>query len=77
MARNELTDTKLRHNLLDGDFVEDSKALPPPRPDTDATPVSYLIDKSRPVAVFAAITDHLAATQSSAYPSTIRLDRQL
>ncbi|PHH74622.1 hypothetical protein CDD80_2953 [Ophiocordyceps camponoti-rufipedis] len=40
-------DTQLPNNLLDDDFHLDTTELPPPRPNTDATPISYLIAKAR------------------------------
>lgn len=38
-------DTDLPHNLADEDFHPDTKVLPPPKPDTEPTPISYMIAK--------------------------------
>ncbi|KAJ5168175.1 uncharacterized protein N7482_003769 [Penicillium canariense] len=77
MLKNELTDTEFPCNLLDEDFDDGSTTLPPPRPETESTLVSYLVAKSRIVAVFGIITDHVASTQPNSYESVLQLDRQL
>ncbi|KAK3301182.1 fungal-specific transcription factor domain-containing protein [Chaetomium fimeti] len=38
-------DTELPHNIYDEEFGPDSKVLPPSRPNTEATPVSYMVSK--------------------------------
>lgn len=38
-------DTELPHNLRDEDFHPDTKVLPPPKPDTEPTNISYMIAK--------------------------------
>ncbi|KAK3334773.1 fungal-specific transcription factor domain-containing protein [Neurospora tetraspora] len=38
-------DTDLPHNLADEDFDPDTKVLPPPKPDTEPTNISYMIAK--------------------------------
>ena len=40
-------DTQLPNNLPDEDFGPDIKELPAPRPDTAATPISYMIAKAK------------------------------
>ncbi|RDA90900.1 hypothetical protein CP533_4455 [Ophiocordyceps camponoti-saundersi (nom. inval.)] len=40
-------DTQLPNNLYDDDFNPDTRELPPSRPNTEATPTSYIIAKAR------------------------------
>lgn len=40
-------DTELPGNYLDEDFRPDTKVLPPPRPQSEPTPLSYLLAKSK------------------------------
>ncbi|KAF4122566.1 Fungal trans, partial [Geosmithia morbida] len=40
-------DTQLPNNIYDAEFYPDIKELPPSRPATEATPLSYMIAKSR------------------------------
>ncbi|KAL4884785.1 fungal-specific transcription factor domain-containing protein [Aspergillus karnatakaensis] len=77
MLRKNIVDTKLPRNLLDEDFDEKTTSLPPPRPDSDATPISYVIAKSGISEVFGLITDHVASTQPSTYEFVLQLDNQL
>ncbi|KAL2850725.1 fungal-specific transcription factor domain-containing protein [Aspergillus pseudoustus] len=77
MIHKGLSDTKLPRNLLDDDFNENSTTLPPCRPDTDFTPISYLIAKGRIADVFGLITDNVNSTLPGSYQYTLRLDQQL
>lgn len=77
MIHKGLADNQLPRNLLDEDFDENSQTLPPSRPDTDFTPVSYLIAKSRIADVFGLITDHVASMEPSSYQSILQLDKEL
>ncbi|KAL4873572.1 hypothetical protein BDV12DRAFT_182350 [Aspergillus spectabilis] len=77
MLQKRLVDTRLPRNLLDEDFNENSQTLPPPRPDSDATPISYVIAKSGISDVFGLITDHVASTQPNKYEFVLQLDNQL
>ncbi|KAL4991454.1 hypothetical protein BDW68DRAFT_184901 [Aspergillus falconensis] len=77
MMHKGVADTKLPRNLLDEDFDEKTTCLPPSRPDTDATPLSYVIAKSTLGEVFALITDRVASTEPATYQSIIQLDNQL
>ncbi|RDW86274.1 putative Zn(II)2Cys6 transcription factor [Aspergillus mulundensis] len=77
MMHKGVADTHLPRNLLDEDFDENTTTLPPSRPDTDATPLSYVISKSVIGEVFAQITDRVASTEPTTYQSIIQLDNQL
>ncbi|KUL91657.1 hypothetical protein ZTR_01259 [Talaromyces verruculosus] len=77
MIHKGLSDTKLPRNLLDSDFNEQTTTLPPSRPDTDFTAVSYLIAKGRIAGVFGLIADHVMSTLPGSYQDTVQLDQQL
>ncbi|KAL4970176.1 Zn(II)2Cys6 transcription factor [Aspergillus stella-maris] len=77
MLHKGIADTKLPRNLLDEDFDENTTILPPSRPDTDATPLSYVIAKSEIATAFAQITDLVASTEVPSFQSVIELDMQL
>jgi hypothetical protein len=77
MIHKGLSDTQLPRNLLDNDFNEQTTTLPPSRPETDFTAVSYLIAKGRIADVFGLITDHVNSTLPGSYQYTVQLDRQL
>lgn len=44
ISENEC-DTELPHNIYDEEFGPDTKVLPPSRPSTEPTPVSYMVSK--------------------------------
>ncbi|KAL4947474.1 fungal-specific transcription factor domain-containing protein [Aspergillus filifer] len=77
MLHKGIADTKLPRNLLDEDLNENTTILPPGRPDTDATPLSYVIAKSEIATAFALITDTVTSTEASTYRSVIELDIEL
>lgn len=77
MIHKGLSDTNLPRNLLDSDFNEQTTTLPPSRPDTDFTAVSYLIAKGRIAGVFGLIADHVMSTLPGSYQDTVQLDQQL
>lgn len=47
MISEDSCDTELPHNIFDEEFGPDSKVLPPSRPITEATPISYMVSKVR------------------------------
>ncbi|KAL1838663.1 hypothetical protein VTJ49DRAFT_2442 [Mycothermus thermophilus] len=71
-------DTDLPHNLYDEDFGPQTKPLPPSRPDTDPTPVSYTVAKVR---LCQQLTHILHATgrlkNQAHYDEILRLDAGL
>ncbi len=77
MIKEGQSDTAEPHNLLDDDFDEDMTALPAARPDTDLTPMIYVIVKNRVSLVFGMISDLTASTLSSRYTEVLRLDKIL
>lgn len=71
-------DTQLPNNLFDDDFHPTIKELPPPRPNTEPTPISYMISKARLCFELGSI---LQATnklgKSVPYDEIIRFDAKL
>lgn len=71
------SDTDYPLNLRDEDFYEEIPELPPGRPDSDPTPISYLITKSKMCEAFAKIGAQANRVTPLSYDETLRLDRLL
>lgn len=71
------SDTQLPSNLRDEDFHEDSPKIPPPRPESELTPMSYTICKSRLCEVCGKISIVANKLQPPSYEQVLDLDRQL
>ncbi|KPM41733.1 hypothetical protein AK830_g4834 [Neonectria ditissima] len=56
-------DAKEPSNLLDADFDKDTKNMPPPRPETDLTPMLYRLVKARIMTIIGSIWDFPADTR--------------
>ncbi|UNI18953.1 hypothetical protein JDV02_005182 [Purpureocillium takamizusanense] len=74
MLQGVETDTALPQNLQDDDFDEDSAALPPGRPDTDHTLMTYPIHKSKILRVFGQIARLAHALAPPTYAEVMRVD---
>ena len=70
-------DTEVPRNLFDDEFDEDTKVLPPSRPLTEATPVSYMIAKASAAFVFGKVTETLHSVPACTYDDIIALDQNL
>lgn len=70
-------DTELPHNLLDEDFDETTKVLPPSRPMAERTPVTYAIIKSKLISMFGRIADKTYSTGDAKHEEVAQLDKQL
>ncbi|EED13411.1 C6 transcription factor, putative [Talaromyces stipitatus ATCC 10500] len=77
MLRPGDTDTELPRNLFDEDFGPDSKEIPPSRPNEQATPVSYMIAKSRLSVVFGRVIEHTSLVKNAPYEVVIDIDAEL
>ncbi|KIH94499.1 hypothetical protein SPBR_05567 [Sporothrix brasiliensis 5110] len=71
------SDTSLAHNLLDEDFNEDSPVLPPPRPDSEYTVMSYPIFKSMLCRIFGQVARLAHTLTPPKYAEVLRTDRLL
>jgi hypothetical protein len=74
---NAQTDTKLPHNLRDCDFEEETTEMPPPRPETEWTPVLPLIAKGRLISALGLICDINSDINPLSYEQVIRVDALL
>lgn len=77
MIRANDSDTDFPHNLYDEDFDEDSTELPPERPFTEPTPISYTIIKSRLCSVFERVLEHSQKVKGSSYEEIMEIDSEL
>lgn len=71
------SDTLLPRNLRDEDFNEDSPELPPSRPESDITPLSYMICKSRMCGVVGKMVMLANCLAPPPYAEVLRLDALL
>ena len=78
MISEDDCDTELPHNIRDEDFGPDTKVLPPPRPDTEPTAISYMINKVRLCLQLGAILRATARVRSQVhYDEILRFDARL
>ena len=70
-------DTAEPRNLLDTDFDEASAELPPSRPETEFTPVLYILAKNRIDRMSDLVSDLLADTREHPHTEIMELDRKL
>lgn len=71
------SDTNLPRNLRDEDFDDTSTELPPGRPDSELTPMSYTIGKCKIAAVFGQIAVHANRLSLPTYDEVLKLDESL
>ena len=77
MIKESQTDAAEPRNLVDDDFDEDIEALPASRPDTDLTPMLYVIVKNRIMSVFGMISDLTTSKGIASYAEVMKLDKVL
>ncbi|KAH8748569.1 hypothetical protein F5882DRAFT_433040 [Hyaloscypha sp. PMI_1271] len=70
-------DTKQPRNLRDCDFEEDTTEMPPPRPETEWTPVLPLIAKGRLISALGLICDINTDINPPSYDEVIKVDALL
>ena len=70
-------DTELPRNLYDDEFDEDSKVLPPSRPASEPTPVSYMCAKASMAFAFGRAVEKLHSLSTCSYDEIMNLDRDL
>ncbi|KAJ9131677.1 Fungal specific transcription factor domain protein [Pleurostoma richardsiae] len=70
-------DTAEPRNLLDTDFDETCTELPPSRPETEVTPVLYILAKNRVDGMTGWVSDLLAEVREHPYAEIMELDRKL
>ncbi|KAK0107235.1 hypothetical protein ONS95_003937 [Cadophora gregata] len=77
MIRNSDIDTAEPINIYDWQLSEDMTVLPPPQPETEPTPVSYLLAKGRILRCLGLIVDFLSALGQYPYSEVLRLDEEM
>ncbi|KAH0556079.1 hypothetical protein GP486_005985 [Trichoglossum hirsutum] len=77
MIRSNECDTEIPRNLFDDEFGEGTTELPPSRPSTEPTPISYMITKSRLVTVFGIILEQFNSFEPRMYEDIMKLDSDL
>ncbi|KKK13395.1 hypothetical protein AOCH_001635 [Aspergillus ochraceoroseus] len=77
MIRIADSDTEFPRNLYDDDFDENCKELPPSRPPSEPTPLSYLITKSRLAHVLGKAIEQASSLQSTSYDKVMEMDSEL
>ena len=70
-------DTKPPRNLLDADFDEDTKILPPSRPETEPTQILYFIVKSRLMTNFGRVCNQALSFKNSSQSEILALDAEV
>ena len=74
MIKESECDTAEPRNLFDTDFGEDVASLPVSRPDTDLTPMLYVIVKNRIMLILGKVSDLTSSTRPISYADVMRMD---
>ena len=77
MIRIGDSDTELPRNIYDDEFDEDCAELPPARPASEATPVSYMIAKARLAFGFGRVLEEVNNVSVKGYDEILKIDRGL
>ncbi|KAI1381240.1 hypothetical protein F4677DRAFT_119998 [Hypoxylon crocopeplum] len=77
MLKEYQIDTEEPHNLLDSDFDEDTTTLPPSRPETETTPVLYIITRSRVAHLWEEVRDIATDCRRHRYEEVLAMDRRI
>ncbi|KAF3070700.1 hypothetical protein GL218_00031 [Daldinia childiae] len=77
ILRDNQIDTEEPHNLADSDFDEGTTELPPSRPETELTPVLYVITRSRISRLWEKVRDLATDTRPHKYEETLAMDQGL
>lgn len=76
--RDDHINTQIPRNLYDDELHEDMKGLPPSRPETEATPMSYMIAKARIAFIFGKVADRTVSVGNPpSYEEIMSYDTQL
>ena len=77
MIREGDCDTELPRNLFDDEFDESTQVLPPSRPPSEPTPVSYMRAKATMSFAFGKMVERLHMTTNYTYDEIMDLDQNL
>ncbi|KAF2099562.1 hypothetical protein NA57DRAFT_65585 [Rhizodiscina lignyota] len=71
------TNVEVPRNLYDDELYEEMPALPPSRPDSEITPCSFMIAKTRALLAFSDILDTVQTFKCCPYEDIMKLDQRL
>ncbi|KAG5778934.1 hypothetical protein H9Q73_007408 [Fusarium xylarioides] len=77
MIPSDFCDTELPRNLKQSDFYPDIAELPPPRPLSETTTISYAIVKASVMGMFKKVVKHTRYVTPLSYGETISLDAEV
>lgn len=77
MIRSVDCDTVLPRNIYDDEINEDTKELPPSRPRSAPTPISYMIAKAELAFVFGQVVERSQSLNACSYEEVMKLDANL
>lgn len=77
MVRTDTYDTALPRSLYDWELSSEMKELPPSRPVTDVTPVTFLLAKDGILVALGKIVDFLCTLGPYSYEKVLELDDEL
>lgn len=78
MIPSDQSDTATPRNLYDDELHEEMKTLPPSRPSFEATPMSYMIAKSKMAFLFGRIVERTQSiTNAPSYEEVMKFDAEL
>ncbi|OAX79844.1 hypothetical protein ACJ72_05837, partial [Emergomyces africanus] len=76
-TNEKLTDTALPRNLMNEDFDENTTELPPSRPKTELTPVSYVNARTMLLQVLGNVIESIESTRQVSYELIMKKDNEL
>ncbi|RYP92819.1 hypothetical protein DL770_001099 [Monosporascus sp. CRB-9-2] len=77
VIKESQVDTAEPRNLYDADFDEDTTNLPPSRPESEVTPILYVLSKHRLLSVSVKVADMAIEPRSHSYSEVLDLDKQI
>ena len=77
MIRQGDCDTELPRNLFDDEFNEDTQVMPPSRPPSEPTPVSYMRAKAVMSFAFGKVVERLHLVTNCTYEEVMELDQNM
>ncbi|OTB16195.1 hypothetical protein K445DRAFT_59509 [Daldinia sp. EC12] len=77
ILKDNQIDTEEPHNLADSDFDEDTTELPPSRPETELTPVLYIITRSRVSRTWEKVRDIATDTIPHKYEEILAMEKRV
>ncbi|TKA82612.1 hypothetical protein B0A55_01381 [Friedmanniomyces simplex] len=78
IVRTDQCDTQMPRNVYDDELYEDMKALPSSRPTFEATPMSYMIAKTKMTLLFGRLLERVQSlTDPPPYEEVMKFDQEL